>query len=437
MKNDDKSTVNLNEEPAVKLSRPMLIFSVATVYCMFIWNVTIRFGANTLYPLIQEDWALTDAQVGLLASAISLGMALFVLPGSYIADKWSRTKMVTVLGSIFSLGSLLAGAAASFSFLLFTRFFSGIGFSAFAPAASTSLITWFKRSIWGKVLGFYNTSQQAGVLVGFMLIGALATKYGWQGTFYILGAVAMVLVILSLFLPKQQGPKSSKNENQVSLKSAVPVLFKNKSLVGLAIFTGVANAMTVAMLAFMPIYFVRILEMPLQQAATFTGLTIFVGVASGPLAGTTLDFLVKKDRRARMWLGTIIFILGGLFYAWGFQQGSIPLIMVGAFFTSWFPTIYHTGTQELVPDWYRAASYGFVVLGLQGIGVLGPMIAGSISDSVGVQTALVYVSLGYLICGLGYYLISFVYKNDYEIARAMEADSLTIGTKPAGESIGG
>ena len=43
-----------------------------------------RVGINAIFPVIQADLQLTDTQVGMMGSVVLLGMAVFVLPISFL-----------------------------------------------------------------------------------------------------------------------------------------------------------------------------------------------------------------------------------------------------------------------------------------------------------------------------------------------------------------
>ena len=80
----------------------------------------------------------------------------------------------------------------------------------------------------------------------------------------------------------------------------------------------------------------------------------------------------------------------------------------------------HTGTQELVPARYKASSYGVYVLLLQGIGALGPIIAGFLSEKFELKQALIMMQTGLVITVVLLFIAGFTYMGDFHRARAME-----------------
>lgn len=66
----------------------------------------------------------------------------------------------------------------------------GAGNSAYAPLTTAMITSWYKKSSWGKALGFYNTAMVIGGALGFVLFAALAESIGWRQTFYVVGVSA-------------------------------------------------------------------------------------------------------------------------------------------------------------------------------------------------------------------------------------------------------
>jgi MFS family permease len=142
-----KEEVDLaSEQPLVVLPMSKIVFYVSIIWLLYFIDFVARFGVNPLYPLIQKEFALSDPQVGLLGSVVLFGMAIFVLPLSYIADRWSRSKLVSLMALVWSACSIASGLASNFVILLCARCGLGVGEASFAPTATSLLTSWFKRA---------------------------------------------------------------------------------------------------------------------------------------------------------------------------------------------------------------------------------------------------------------------------------------------------
>jgi MFS family permease len=415
------------DEPMVRLRMSRIVFYVSIVWLLYFFDFMARFGVNPLYPLIQKELGLSDPEVGLLGSVVLLGMAILVLPLSYIADRWSRSKLLFLMAMVWSACSILSGLARSFPVLLFARGGLGVGEASFGPTATSLLTTWFKKSQWGRVLGFFNTAVSMGIFIGSIFAGFMAVTYGWRAALIAIGLPSIILGFLALLIPnikaKLQTASGEVQEVKLTVRSATTMVAKNKSMILLVLFYGIINMTIVAILSWMPMYFIRVMGMTVPKAATLAGLTAILGVVGYPLGGYLSDLLIKKDLRFRVWFPAIVsLVIAGLFSA-GFYLQSIVIIFVASFLYNFINPSLNASSQELVPSWYRSVSLGCVIFGMQFIGMLGPYLTGLLSKHVGLMNALIWMQLFFVICFVGFLVIGTTYLRDYRRSRAEEAAS--------------
>jgi MFS family permease len=80
-----------------------------------------RNALNFLMPFVKPDLALTNTQVGLTASALSLTWALSAFIFGAMSDRSGRRKVYLIAGTIaFSLCSFMSGLATTFLLLVGT-----------------------------------------------------------------------------------------------------------------------------------------------------------------------------------------------------------------------------------------------------------------------------------------------------------------------------
>ena len=245
--------------PLVPLSRGKLILSMTILYLLFASDLWARVGINALLPVLQKDLLLTDIQIGMLGSAVLIGMISFVLPASYLADKWSRRGTVCLMGLTWSIGTILCGLVPSMAMLVLGRFLVGGGNSSYAPASVAMLTNWFPKKSWGRVIGLYNTSDQIGISGGLIVTGYLAAAYGWRTTFVIIGIPSLILALTALLIPA--GPAKTTatvaKVPRVSVREALSVILKNRTLMSTALATTFFNMTATSFIMFTSIYFMR------------------------------------------------------------------------------------------------------------------------------------------------------------------------------------
>lgn len=405
--------------PLVVLPARRIAFSVGIVWALYFLDFMARFGINPLYPLIQRDLALTDDEVGLLGSVVLLGMAVLVLPLSYLADRWSRSRLLSLMALLWSACSVASGAATGLATLLAARFGLGVGEASFAPTATSLLTSWFKRATWGRVLGFFNTAVSLGIFCGSVFSGFMAVTWGWRAALVALGLPGVVLGLLALSIPDPKDARAaSGDEMKLTVRSAAGVVAGNRSMAMLVLFYGIVNMGIVAVLSWTPMYFVRVMGLPLQHAATLAGATALVGVVAYPLGGFFSDVLVRRDLRWRMWFPAAAALAAAALFALGFAQRSIPAIFAACFVFAFVNPPLNAATQELAPPALRSVSLGVVILGMQAIGTLGPWLTGLMSTSIGLDGALVAIQLAFVVACAGLAVTARRYRED--CARASE-----------------
>ncbi len=92
-------------------------------------------------PALQADLGLRDSQLGLLQGmAFALFYTIFGIPLGFVADRWSRKWLLTLGITVWSLMTMLGGAASSFGPLFLARMGVGAGEASLNPCV-TSLIS--------------------------------------------------------------------------------------------------------------------------------------------------------------------------------------------------------------------------------------------------------------------------------------------------------
>jgi MFS transporter, Spinster family, sphingosine-1-phosphate transporter len=427
LSNDPGNAVTTGDEgkPLIALPMSRIVFYISIVWLLYLIDFMARFGINPLYPLIQKDLGLTDPQVGLLGSVVILGMAILVMPLSYLADRWSRGKLVSLMALVWSACSIVSGFAKSLPIMLIARCGLGVGEASFAPTATSLITSWFKKSQWGRVLGFFNTAASMGIFLGSLFSGYMAVTYGWRAALIALGMPGILLGIMALLLPdtkpRQHDSPSGIQDVTVSVKSVVSIIGKNKSMLLLVLVYGVVNMSIISIIIWLPMYFVRIMGMTVPRAASLSGITATFGIVAYPLGGYLSDLLAKKDVRYRVWFPGIISLTIAFVFTGAFYLQNIALLFIGIFLYSFIHPSVVAGSQELVPPWYRSVSMGCVVFGMQLIGMTGPFLTGVFSEHFGLRYALIVMQICYIICFAGFFYIGKTYVNDYTRARKEEA----------------
>lgn len=419
-----KNAADYDDRPVIQVSKKKRSLSFMLMYCLFVADFIARVGINAIMPLIQKDLQLTDGQIGALVSCVALGMAVCVIPISYLGEKHSPKKAITISAMIWGIGSFLSGLANNLYILLFSRFLVGSGNSSYAALSNSLITSMYRKSEWGRKVGIYNTAMPVGMALGSILFVQVAATVNWRAAFYLIGAITMVLVALSFFLPdtKKETEKTTKvdTKKQVNIKMAIKSIFKNKALMCACLGAGLTVMCVQAVLAYLSIFLVREMNMSVSTAGMIISANALISIVALPIGGVLLDKWCAKDKRGRVWLPAICFSLFAICCVCGFTFRAIPFIFLAQFSYNLAGSSIHTATQELVPIWFKSVSYGTYVLFCQVLGAIGPICTGLLSDAIGISNALSLIQVCCFISAGILFYCGIIFKKDYEKARAAE-----------------
>src|SRR6478735_1704217 len=185
--------------------------ALALLLAINLFNYIDRYILAAVEPLIAEHFfAATDenamAKTGALATAFLVSYMLLAPVFGWLADRYSRWKIIGAGVAVWSLASGWSGMATAFSTLLLTRVIVGIGEAAYGPAAPTIISDFYSLEKRGRMLSFFYVAIPVGSALGYALGGGVAQHFGWRWPFYI---VVIPGLLLSLVCFLMRDPRAS------------------------------------------------------------------------------------------------------------------------------------------------------------------------------------------------------------------------------------
>ena len=139
-----------------------------------LFNYADRSVLFAVQPLVQSEFHVNKAQIGLLTSAFLICYMIaapFVGP---LADRYSR-KLIIVVGAIFWSGlTLLTAVTHTYTELFIRHTLVGIGEATFVTIAPTFVADLFSERVRGRILGVFYLAIPVGSAAGYLLGGHLA-----------------------------------------------------------------------------------------------------------------------------------------------------------------------------------------------------------------------------------------------------------------------
>jgi EmrB/QacA subfamily drug resistance transporter len=184
--------------------RWLVLVIVSLAQFMVVLDTTI---VNVALPSIQRGLQFSAVDLPWVLDAYLLAFGGCLLLGGRAADLLGRRRLFIAGVAVFSLGSLVSGAAPSAAALIAGRVLQGLGGALLSPAALSTLTTTFADSRErATALGVWSGIAAGSLAVGLLLGGLLTDALSWRWIFLINLPVGVAGMLAALrFVPESQG----------------------------------------------------------------------------------------------------------------------------------------------------------------------------------------------------------------------------------------
>lgn len=357
-------------------------------------------------PLLKAEWGLSDFALGMLGFAFLLVNSIATIPAGWLADRFTRTKIIGWTLLSWSALSALSAAAVNFITLFGARASLGFGQAIDDPASTSLLGDFYPAKVRGRIFSWQQIASTAGGGIGIGLGGFIGAALGWRWAFLLVGMPGSLLAFVVFRLrepvrgeaegmtaetaPEPAAAQMSAREFTVvawrELVSELRMIFAIRTMryilvgVGTLLFTvsGVGYWLTV--------YHERYSGMsPAQAAGVTAGILTLGGVAGTLWGGSIADRVYGRVRGGR-----IVVVAAGIMGCTGIflLSFNMPLIgvriamqFVGVFaIASAFPGL-RASMMDVIPAESRGVGVSAFALVSTVFGTaLAPPLVGVLSD---------------------------------------------------------
>ncbi len=338
-------------------------------------------------PLIVLDFGLTYAETGLIVSAYAAGNGLFQFPISFAADYTGRRRSVLVFSLLMnSLPVLFIGFADTYALLLFLVFLSGIGSSAYHPAA-VALVAREVPDQRGFSLGLFKAGGDLGSVFTPVIVAWLAVALSsWRmaAQWFVLPGVLWALLIWLRFrdTPVSRGPLRQ------AAKSTFGELIRNRPLTLLLLLSSCRVMCLRGMIAFVPLLLAEQYGFNTVWVGWILTVYFIFGTGSSILQGRISDrFKHTSFIVGMMIVGTLALALLPLaFSVW--MLFPVLILLASSLGPSQGPIL--AVTTEIVGEKHHASSVGLLYTMNEVAGTISPFVGGLIAQVVGLQRSFFF-----------------------------------------------
>lgn len=353
-----------------------------------VWGIVFldRMSVLFLAPFIVPELHLSNSQVGLLASVLSITWAFSGLLFGAMSDRYGRKRVFLPLLFVFAAASWCTGVARSFAQMLGLRALIGVDEGAVFTTLTATMEEASARERRGLNVGIVvSAAALISSGVGPVLLTQMAQRLGWRSAFLLSG---VPMLILGLILAKvMKAPEARITHPPLSQYLSV---FRYRNVLLSCI--GSAGFMTWlwVMGAFAPLYITQVGK----GSATLAGMVIGAGGVGGFVWALVAPGM--SDRLGRKPMLVLIALLSAmvpLIYQVPFLQLHPALMALAGFVANGSQAIVAL-VLVLIPAESVPHELAGTAIGLSSLvgevlgGTLAPAIAGAAADRFGLAAPL-------------------------------------------------
>lgn len=392
------------------------LVALGLLFLVYAFNFIDRQILGILVPAIKTDLHFTDTELGWLGGpAFAIFYTALGVPIAWLADRSSRTWIMTGALVVWSGFTAACGYAGNFAQLFLARLGVGVGEAGGVAPAYSLISDYFPTRERARALAIYSFGIPIGSAAGILIGGLIASRLDWRIAFIAVGiagiAVAPIFRILVREPTRGRYDSNPPTDAKASILDTARLLAVKPSYWLLSFGAASSSIMSYGLFFWMPSFLVRSYGFDVEQVSLYYGALLLIGGVAGVWLGGVLADKLGTNKRSRYALiPAAAFLLALPCYLVGVMSSSPTIAFVlflppTALGLMWLAPVI-AAVQRLAPAHMRAtASALFLFINnLIGLG-LGTLLIGALSDALVAQFG--GESLRYsILAGTGFYLIA-------------------------------
>jgi predicted MFS family arabinose efflux permease len=392
----------------------------------------------SLFPYMKTDWGLSDKQLGALVSVVSVTVALGALPVALVADRYSRVKSIVVMATVWSLATISCMFTRGYGQLLSARAFVGMGEAGYGSVGAALIASIFPARMRSALLAGFFAAASVGSVLGVMLGGLIAAKWGWKAAFGVVGVPGLLLALLYLKVRDYRTVDLTPELNKATkstgstAKFIANALLRSPTMLWICLGGAAQLIVVSAVWSWLPSFLNRYHGIAPEQAAVKAALVVLAGAVGSVVWGSVVDRTAVKRARNKLFTMAVLCVLALLvlmptFAATGSATltpaTQFALIALGGFLMTCTVGPVSAVVTDVVHPGVRATGLSVLALFQNLFGLAaGPFITGVLSDALGLETALTMIPGFSLLAALFFLLAARSYEADMQRVREVPVE---------------
>ncbi len=254
-------------------------------------NYVDRGMLATAGPLIRDEFALSNVQLGLLLSAFFWSYSPGQLPAGVLAERFDARRVLAAGLALWGAATVLSGMASGFLVLLVLRVVLGVGESVMYPASFKILALEASDTQRGRANGFLASGLSLGSAFGTLVGALLMAHIGWRVVFVAAGGAS-----LQWLWPWLRTPAAPRLPVSASAQPGPPtlVLLRSRELWGSCVGHFCGAYVLYLVLSWLPLYLVKARGFSMAQMAPLGAAVYALAGLSSVVAGWIADRVLAR-----------------------------------------------------------------------------------------------------------------------------------------------
>jgi MFS transporter, FSR family, fosmidomycin resistance protein len=343
-----------------------------------------------LLPVWQAELGLNLAEIGILKTLYSGGMAVGQVPAARLGERWSE-RLLLFAGTLLTATAIFAFHRASSDLVLGLLLVAGgLGASVQHPLASTLISKTYAGSTLRTTLGTYNFAGDLGKMVVPGLLTVLIAGLGWRTGTETLGVLGMAIAVILLVTLVSRGARfAPENRAAATYRPALQHSIRRRGFAALSAVGMLDSATRTGLLTFLPFV---LAGKGADTAVIGAALSlIFAGGAAGKFACGALATRIGILRTVAVTeIGTTLAIVLLLVLPLSVCFVLMPALGVALNGTS---SVLYGTVPDLAPKGREARAFGLFYTVTIGADALAPTAYGMAGDAIGLAESIMLVAM--------------------------------------------
>lgn len=428
------------------VSKPKAWFAFAMTFALMLFDYIDRQVIVSLFPHLKAAWGLSDMQLGGLVSIISIVVAAGGLPVALLADRFGRVKSIFVMATVWSLATIACMFTRNYSQLFLARAIVGAGETGYGSVGGALIASLFPKRLRATLLGAFLAAASIGSVLGVVIGGQVAARWGWEAAFGVVGVPGLILAALYLLVPDYKtvalAPRMDQARQSIPgfARQIATALASSPTIWWTCLGSALQLVVVSTIWSWLPSYFNRYHDAAADKAAMLAAVVVLCGAVGSFFWGVAADAVGARRPRNKLvmmaTLSTATFLVFGLAFGVSMnptQQfllialGGLMMMCTVAPASSVVLNVIHPGLRS------TGAAVLALFQNLLGLAV-GPFVGGLVSDAWGLQMALAVMPAFGLVAALCFLRAMRTYETDLTKVADVRMDAATSVASPVAVS---